>query len=408
MFKVASRLNGISYAVRDIVPLAKELEKKGRKVIYLNIGDPLAYDFDTPPHIKQALYEVVRQGFNRYSLSEGDPELREAIAEKEKKEKGIDLEPGDVIITAGVSEAINFLMASTVEPGDEVLVPDPVYPLYANYAKFYGGKPVYYKCSEIDEWEPDIDDVKEKISDKTKLLVVINPNNPTGAVYREKTLKELLDVAAEANLLVATDEIYDKLVYDGEFKSLVSLSKETPIVMLNGFSKSFLVTGWRVGYMYVYDPGGEVKDLLINQFTKLCRLRLSCSLPAQKALARALRESYGFLDEVIKKLRRRRDFMCKRISEVNGLSAVKPKGSFFVFPRITAKGDWRDDREFALSLLREKGVVVVFGSGFGSQGLDHFRAVFLPPEEVIEEAVGLVEEFIREHSRGLEGQEQGF
>lgn len=396
---IAERISYIKYAIRELVPLAKQLEARGEKIIYLNIGDPLKYDFDTPKHVKEALYKAVIEKHNYYSLSQGDPELREAIAYKEKTWHGVEVDPSDIVVTQGVSEAIGFVCATLLNPGDELLVPEPSYPLYNVYPQLYGAKSTVYKCSEDNGWQPDIDDIKKKITERTKGIVIINPNNPTGALYEEKTVKEILDIAAEHSLIVISDEIYDGIVFEGKFKSTASLTKDTPVIVLNGFSKTFLMTGWRLGYLYVHDPTGRYKDILLQAFIKMARCRLCAATPIQKAAAVALKGPLDHLTEMVARLRERRDYIYKRIEESDYLSAVKPKSAFYIFPKINVKGDWKNDKEFAEKLLIEEKVLIVHGSGFGKTGENHFRAVFLPPLNTLEEAFNRIEAFIRKHKK---------
>ncbi|MHA1596160.1 MAG: aminotransferase class I/II-fold pyridoxal phosphate-dependent enzyme, partial [Candidatus Asgardarchaeia archaeon] len=261
MVKLSKRVDEVSYAIRDVLVHAKKLEAKGRKIIYLNIGDPLKYDFDTPEGLKEEMYKAVKNGKNGYSDSKGLSELREAISKKERDVNGVALDPEDIIVTTGVSEAINALMASLIEDGDEVLLPNPSYPPYISYSKFYYGKPVLYRTDEENMWLPDIEDLRMKISERTKAIFIINPNNPTGTVYGRRTLKEIIDVAGEHGLPIVCDEIYDQIVYDGKFVSIASLSKDVPIIGLNGFSKTLLITGWRLGYIYFKDENGELSEL---------------------------------------------------------------------------------------------------------------------------------------------------
>ena len=396
--KVAERAAGIEYAIRDVVVPAKELERKGRRILYLNIGDPLKYDFDTPDHIKQALNRAVAEGKNWYSSSEGLQELREAICEKEKRYNNVDITPDDVVVTSGVSEAINFLFGAIVEPGDEVLLPGPTYPPYISYAKFYGARVVAYRTIEEEGWEVDVDDLRSKITDRTRLIVIINPNNPVGSVYGADRLKEILDVAGEHGVPVAADEIYDGIVYEGSFTSMASLTKDVPVIGLNGFSKVYLMTGWRLGYMYFKDPEGVLSKLK-EAVVKEARIRLCANTPVQAAAVEALRGPRDHVDRMVSKLRERRDLAYKRLNEVEGISTVKPRGTFYIFPRVEAVGSvWKTDKDFVLDLLHEEGVLLVHGSGFGAEyGSGHFRAVFLPPPETLNEAFDKLEKFMKRH-----------
>jgi len=395
---VASRARTIEYAIRDVVVHARELERAGREVIYLNIGDPLKFDFDTPGHIKEALYRAVREGSNWYGPSEGLPELREAICEKEKRFNDVNIGPEDVIITAGISEGINFLFGALLEPGDEVLVPGPTYPPYISYAKFFGAEPVPYRTVEEEGWAPDIDDMRAKLTEKTKLIVLINPNNPCGAVYGPRTVKDILDLAGEHGLPVASDEIYDRIVFEGHFKSTASLTSDVPVIGLNGFSKVYLMTGWRLGYIYFKDQEGALAHLK-EAIVKLARIRLCANTPVQLAAVEALRGPQDHVDEMVRRLRKRRDIAYKGLNEIEGLTTTKPEGAFYIFPKVEGVGyTWKSDKEFVLQLLRETGVLVVHGSGFCERyGPGHFRAVFLPPPEVLEEAIDKIGGFMEKH-----------
>ena len=235
---IAERVQNLEYAIRDVVGHARELEKKGKDVIYLNIGDPLLFDFETPEHIKAALIQAVKEGFNRYSPSEGILELREAICEKEKKIGGIDVLPENVVISVGVSEGIQMVLGALVDNGSEILVPGPAYPPYISYTEFFGGKAVQYKTSEENGWQPDLDDVRSKVNDSTRAIVIINPNNPCGALYDKKIVKAMTDLAGEYNIPVISDEIYDQIAYD-ELVSTANVAKDVSVIGLNGYSKVY-------------------------------------------------------------------------------------------------------------------------------------------------------------------------
>ena len=394
--RVTERVRTIEYAIRDVIVYAKALARTGRKIYYLNIGDPVAFDFDTPEHIKQALFEAVKSGANAYSASEGLPELREAISEKERRVNGVDVSAEDVIVTSGISEGIQMIMAALVDSGDEILLPGPTYPPYISYTKFFGGVPVTYKTVEEDGWQPDIEDLRRKVSNKTRAIVVINPNNPCGAVYGEKTLKQILDVAAEHNIPVISDEIYDQLVFEKRFVSTASVAKDVPVIGLNGFSKAYLMTGWRLGYIYFYSPRGELNELK-DCVEKEARIRLCANTPVQKAGVAALKGPQNHIREMVSKLKARRDYAWKRLNEIEGVSCTKPDGAFYVFPRIYGVGSrWKTDLDFVLELLKETGVLFVHGSGFCTvYGAGHVRGVFLPPIETLEEALNLLDGFMK-------------
>lgn len=394
--KVTKRTSTIKYAIRDVIGFAKKLEKKGKQITYLNIGDPVKFDFDTPEHVKQALFEAVKAGENWYGPSEGLLELREAICKKEKRVNNIDILPENVIVTTGVSEGIFMVMAAIIEKGDEILVPGPTYPPYTSYAKFFEGKPVSYKTVEEEGWQPDIEDMQLKISEKTKGIVIINPNNPCGAVYDENTVKKIVDLAAENDLLVLSDEIYDRIVYEEQFISTASIAKDFPVVGLNGFSKAYLATGWRLGYFYFHDPEGRL-EMLKESVKKESRIRLCTNTPVQKAGVAALNGSQEHITKMVEKLRKRRDYAWKRLNEIEGISCTKPKGAFYVFPRIHDVGHrWKTDLEFVLDVLEKTGVLFVHGSGFcNTYGIGHVRGVFLPPIGVLENAFDRLEKFMK-------------
>ena len=396
MFKVTERTSSIEYAIRDVLAFAKKLEKQGKEITYLNIGDPCKYDFDTPEHIKKALVKAVAEGNNWYAPSEGLPELRAAICEKEKKVNGVSIHAEDVIVTQGISEGIQMLMAAIVDSKDEVLVPGPTYPPYMSYVKFFGGKAVSYETVEEHGWQPNIDDLKRKISNKTRAIVIINPNNPTGALYDQKVIKGIVDLAGEHDLLVISDEIYDRIVFKKGFVSAANVAKDVPVVGMNGFSKTYLMTGWRLGYMYFHDPEGELAELK-ECVAKETRIRLSACTPVQKAGAAALKGSQSHIREITEKLQLRRDYAVKRLNNINGVSCAKPEGAFYVFPRVDSVGSrWRSDGDFARQLVEKTGVLVVHGSGFDeTYGSGHFRAVILPPIETLEIAFNHLENFMK-------------
>ena len=392
------RVRTIEYAIRDVIPYAKQVAKTGKKIYYLNIGDPNAFDFDTPPHIKEALVKAVESGgkANAYSPSEGLPELREAISQKEKRVNNVAISPEDVIVTSGISEGIQMVMAALISPGDEILLPGPTYPPYISYARFFDGKPVTYKTNEENGWQPDIDDLRKKISKKTRAITIINPNNPCGALYESKVIKEILNLAGEHDITVLSDEIYDQIVFDKKFVSTAHLAKDIPVVGLNGFSKAYLMTGWRLGYLYFHNQQGRLKDLK-DCVEKEARIRLCANTPVQKAGAAALNGPQDHLKTTVEKIKQRSNFAWKRLNEIDGISCAKPEAAFYVFPRIHGVGSkWKTDMDFTLSLLRETGVLFVHGSGFDPvYGAGHVRIVVLPPLDTLEKALDEIEGFMK-------------
>ena len=389
--KVSNRTSEVEYAIRDIIVHAREYEKSGRQIIYLNIGDPVKYDFKTPNHIKQALIDSVSHDFNYYTDSEGLYELREAIVEKESR-KGLSVTAEDVLVTNGVSEGLDMTMASIVEPNSEVLMPGPYYPPYASYVKFYGGRPVEFKLTP--DGKPDLEDLISKITPRTRALCIISPNNPTGEVFDHKSLKQLVDIAAEHSLYIICDEIYDSLVFDGEFTGIGKVAKDSPVILLNGFSKVYLMTGWRCGYICMNSNCSKLENIR-NNIPKLARVRISTNLPVQKAAIAALRGPQDHIPMMVSKLRRRRDLVVKRLNQISSISCNVPKGAFYAFPKINLSSRWKNDKHFVLDLLNETGILTVHGSGFGSNfGTDHFRIVYLPQEQILDEAMDKLEHFI--------------
>ena len=398
--KVTSRVKNIEYAIRDIIAHTEHLLQAGKKLYCLNIGDPGAFDFPTPEHVKQALCKAVEENDSYYSPSEGLPELREAIAKKEKRVNGVTISAEDVLVTSGISEGIEMTLAALVEQGDEILFPGPTYPPYISYAKFFGGTPVSYETIEEEGWQPDVDDLRSKVSSKTCALVITNPNNPTGAVYGKKVIKQMLDIAGENNLLVISDEIYDRLTFTEDFASTAYLAKDIPVVGLNGFSKVYRMTGWRLGYVYFKALGNQLTELK-QAIEKECRIRICANTPVQKAGVAALNGPQDDIKDYVAKLKERGEYAWKRLNEIEGISCAKPEGAFYVFPKIHEVGSrWKTDLDFVLHLLKETGVLTVNGSGFDTvYGAGHFRVVFLPPIETLEEAFNEVERFMKKKTR---------
>jgi aspartate/methionine/tyrosine aminotransferase len=391
--KVSDRTNGVEYAIRDIILHARKYESSGGRVIYLNIGDPVKYDFKTPDHIKSALINAVRDNKNYYADSEGLQELRKAITEKESQ-KGLSVTEDDVLVTNGVSEGLDMIMASIVDPHSEVLMSGPYYPPYASYVKFYGGKPVEFRINE--DGRPDLEDLISKITPRTRAICIISPNNPTGEVFDRKSLQQLIDVATEHNLYIIADEIYDKIVFDDQFTGIGKVAKDAPVILLNGFSKSYLMTGWRCGYI-CFNSSSRGLDELRKNVPKLARVRISTNLPVQIAAVEALRGPQSHILDLVKKLHKRRDYIVKRLNAIEGVSCKMPFGAFYVFPKVNLNPCWRDDQQFALDLLNKTGVLTVQGSGFGKAfGSSHFRIVYLPNEDVLEQAMDKLELFMHE------------
>jgi len=398
--KVTHRASNIEYAIRDVIAHTTQLVKDGRKIYYLNIGDPAAFDFKTPQNVKDAICAAVQKDDNYYSPSEGRLDLREAIVKKEKKVNNVDIDADHVLITEGISEGIQMILGALVEKGDEILFPGPTYPPYISYTRFFDGTPVSYETIEEKGWRPNIDDLRKKVSKKTRAIVIINPNNPTGSVYDCKMVKEILDIAGEHDLPVLSDEIYDQLVYEKEFYSAACLSKDVPVVGLNGFSKVYSMTGMRLGYLYFKGEGPKL-EALKEGVEKECRIRICANTPVQVAATAALKGPQECVKEVVDKLRQRRDYAWKRLNEILGITTSKPEGAFYIFPKIRDIGTtWKTDMDFVVDLLKATGILIVNGSGFDPvYGKGHARMVFLPPITELEEAFNALEDFMRKRKK---------
>jgi len=396
MIRASKRSQGISYAIRDVVLPARELEKKGYEILHLNIGDPNKYDFDTPQHMKDALYEAAQEGYNGYAPSEGYLELQEAIVKREKQRNNVDYTADDVCVTTGVTESLQILLEASLDPNDELLIPGPTYPQYQLIARVNDALPISYRCLEDEGWQPDVDQLRRKLSNRTKAIVLINPNNPTGALYSRKIVKEIIDIAGEYNVPLVSDEIYDDLTFSEKQVATASLAKDVPVITFNGFSKVYLVPGWRLGYVMFHHESGELSDVQ-DAFMRIARSRLCANSVCQRACIAAFEGPQDHVLEVNNKLKKRRDFAYKRLNEIPGISTAKPEGAFYIFPKIEAMKEkvWNSDKEFVLDLLNETQVLVVPGSGFCSTyGKNHFRAVILPPMDTLEKAFDKMEVFM--------------
>jgi aspartate/methionine/tyrosine aminotransferase len=388
--KVSNKVAGVEYAIRDIVSAATKLEQQGKKVQYLNIGDPVQYGFQPPNNVKDALIKAVRDGENYYSPSEGLLELRNAIAKKENA-KGLSISSENILVTNGVSEGLDMVISSIVEEGDEVLLPGPYYPPYASYVRLRGGIPVEFAV-DLNNSTPDLDDIRSKITSKTVAICLISPNNPTGVVFNENSLKELVNIANENNLYIICDEIYDQIVFDEKFVGIGKVASDSPIIILNGFSKVHLMSGWRIGYI-AFNNSSKL-DSLRENLPKLAIVRISTNLPIQYAALESLRGPQEYINDFVLELKKRRDFVIKRLNSIPGLSCSNPRGAFYAFPKIE-NNKYASDKEFVLELLEKQGVLTVHGSGFGTKyGSGHFRLVFLPSIEILDSALNKIEDFM--------------
>ncbi|MEW6742585.1 MAG: aminotransferase class I/II-fold pyridoxal phosphate-dependent enzyme [Planctomycetota bacterium] len=386
----ARRAEGIRYAVRDIVLVAREAQRAGKEMLYLNIGDPNAFDFETPPHIVEAICRAVRDNLTSYAPSEGLPAALDAIrqdAEERSNIKNI----LDVHIGTGSSECIEITLGALVNPDEEVLTPSPGYPLYSATIAKLGAVEVPYHLDEANEWQPDLEDIAQKVSAQTRAIIVINPNNPTGSVCTRETLEKILALAARHDLVVFADEIYDRLVLDGvKHVSIASLTTEVPVLTFNGLSKAYLGPGLRIGWCIASGPSEPMRPF-IEAIHRFLRARLCANHPVQHAVVPALRGTQTHIKHTIERLQRRRDITVEMLNAIDGIRCVRPSAAFYAFPRLE---NVVDDKAWVEALVRETGVVVVHGSGFGQRpGTAHFRVVYLPPEEILEKAFSRVRDF---------------
>ena len=388
--KISKKVAGVEYAIRDIVLAARKVEQTGMKVDYLNIGDPVQFGFQPPDNVKEAMINAIRKGENYYSASEGLKELRVEIAKKENA-KGLSISADDILITNGVSEGLDMVISSIVEEGDEVLLPGPYYPPYASYVRLHGGIPVEFAV-DLDNSTPDIDDIKSKITSKTVAICLISPNNPTGIVFNESSLKKLVEIANQHNLYIICDEIYDQIIFDQKFVGIGKVAGDSPVIVLNGFSKVHLMSGWRIGYI-AFNQSSKL-DALRENLPKLARVRIATNLPVQYGALESLRGPQGYISEFVSELKKRRDLVVKRLNSMPGLSCPNPQGAFYAFPKIE-DNRFGTDKEFVQKLLESKGVLTVHGSGFGEKyGSGHFRLVYLPSLEILDSAMNKIEEFV--------------
>ena len=388
----ARRLDNVRYAIRDLAVIADGVAKQGHKVLALNVGDPNIFDFQTPPHIIEAAYKAMRDGKNGYAPSPGIPEAVEAIR-GEAARKGIS-SLQDVFVTSGASEAVDICLTALLNPGDDILTPCPDYPLYSAVLAKLGVPLNTYLLNEDDAWQPDLVDMGQKIHSRTRAIVLINPNNPTGAVCSRRMLERIAELARRYNLVIFSDEIYDKLMLDGDpHVAMAAVAPDVPVVTFGGLSKNYLAPGWRIGWGMVSGDAAAVKPY-VEGIHRLLRARLSANHPEQYAIKPALEGSQDHLVEANQKLRSRRDLTMKSCNSIPRMSCVAPRGAFYAFPRINIP---EGDEVFVKELILQKHVVVVHGSGFGQKpGTQHFRIVFLPDEPTLARAYGAIGDLMRE------------
>ena len=385
----SERSGRIRYAIRDIMVLADQARAAGREITYLNIGDPLLYYFRTPAHVIESTHRAMLAGHNGYAPSQGVGEALDAIR-REAIRKGF-RNIQDIFITSGVSEGIEISTAALVDPGDNLLIPAPGYPLYEATLVKLGCEAIFYHLDESNGWQPDPDEMARLITPRTRGIVVMNPNNPTGSICSREILQGILDLAARHGLVAISDEIYDKLLFEpGAFVPLATISPDQPVVTFNGLSKAYLVPGFRVGWGILTGEDHAVAEYR-EAIAKMLRVRLCANHPAQYAIRPALDGDQTHIAEMVAKLKSRRDLVVSLFNAIQKIRCYPPQAAFYAFPRLEIA---RSDQEFVSDLIRETGVIVVPGSGFGQQpGTNHFRLVFLPPEEILRQAIGKIAQF---------------
>jgi aspartate/methionine/tyrosine aminotransferase len=384
---IADRMDNVSYEIRDIVARARRVQENGKKVHWFNIGDPNQFGFKPPKHVTDAIKAALDEPkYTAYCPSEGDPQLREAISRIEG------VVPERVTIHSGLSEGIDFLFQALVNPGDNILLPSPSYPLYNTKLAVTGGLKNYYATTA--DFMPDLDDIRRRIGLRTRAIVVINPNNPTGATYPRKLLKEIADTAGEHKLPIIADEIYDRTTLDEEHSANMRevAGPDQPLISGNGISKNFIYPGARVGYLAFH---GEGIDSLRDAIHKLCNQRLSVNWEMQRGALAAFTLPPSHLEGFKSELRKRRDIVYKQLNEIEQIKCAKPTAAFYSFPKVQ-ECRIGSDQEFAYSLLEETGVLVVPGSAFSPElHGKYFRLVYLAPPEELEEAIGKIAAFMK-------------
>lgn len=395
--KKSSKLDNVLYDVRGpVVDEATRMEEDGTHVLKLNIGNPAPFGFRTPDEVVYDMRQQLTE-CEGYSPAKGLFSARKAIMQYAQLKKIPNVSINDIYTGNGVSELINLSMSALLNDGDEILVPSPDYPLWTASATLAGGKAVHYVCDEQAEWYPDTDDIRKKITDRTKAIVIINPNNPTGALYPREVLQQIVDIAREHQLVIFSDEIYDRLIMDGEqHVSIASLAPDLFCVTYSGLSKSHMIAGFRIGWMILSGNKACAKDY-IEGINMLSNMRLCSNVPAQSIVQTALGGHQSVNDYVIPggRVYEQRDYIYNALVDIPGVSAVKPKAAFYIFPKLDVKKfNITNDEKFALDLLRDKKILIIHGGGFNWKQPDHFRIVYLPRVEVLEEAVGKLADFL--------------
>lgn len=398
------KLADVCYDIRGpVLREARRLEEEGFRILKLNIGNPASFGFDAPDELFHDMILNLRNA-QGYSDSKGQFSARKAVMQHYQKKGLLDVQIEDIYIGNGVSELITMSMNALLNNGDEVLVPAPDYPLWTASVTLSGGKPVHYICDEQSDWQPDVADIESKITDRTRALVVINPNNPTGAVYSRDVLQKLYNIAAKHKLILFADEIYDKILYeDAEHVCLATLGDEVFCVTMNGLSKAYRAAGFRSGWMLLTGPKLRAADY-IDGLDILANMRLCSNVPAQYAIQASLGGYQSINDLVLPggRLREQRDLAYRMLTDIPGITCVKPKGALYLFPRLDPqKLPIQNDQQFILQLLIEKRLLLVQGSGFNWPGTDHLRVVFLPDKDTLIDAMTRLREFIEKYPGDL-------
>ncbi|MFF2653264.1 pyridoxal phosphate-dependent aminotransferase [Streptomyces sp. NPDC058045] len=395
-FRQSSKLNDVCYEIRGpVIEQADALEEAGHSVLRLNTGNPALFGFEAPEEIVQDMIRMLPSAHG-YTDSRGILSARRAVAQR-YQEMGVEAGVDDIFLGNGVSELVSMAVQALVEDGDEILVPAPDYPLWTAVTTFAGGTPVHYLCDEQSDWYPDLADLAAKITDRTKALVLINPNNPTGAVYPREVLEGVLDLARRHGLMVFADEIYDRILYeDAVHHPAAALAPDLVILTFGGLSKTYRVAGFRSGWLVVSGPRRQARDYL-EGLTMLASMRLCANAPAQYAIQAALggRQTIGELTAPGGRLREQRDRAWQKLNEIPGVSCVKPRGALYAFPRIDpAVHPIHDDERFVLDLLLREKIQVVQGTGFNWPHTDHFRILTLPHADDLDAAISRIGRFL--------------
>jgi alanine-synthesizing transaminase len=390
-------VRGFVYAIRNIVAEARKVEATGRTVRYLNIGDPNTFGFKTPPHMIEAVDRAMRDGHNGYAPSAGILSAREAVA-AECAQRGMPMHPDRVVITSGTSEGIELALTALAGPGDDVLIPVPTYPLYTAVLAKIGARPVFYRTNPARGWQPDIDHVRSLVSPATRALVVIDPNNPTGAAYSEEARRALVDLADRHNFPLLADEVYADLAFDGPVPALAALNPDAPIITFSSLSKAYLAPGWRMGWLATARTD-RLDDVLAG-IRKLADGRLCSNGPMEYALVAALTGDRSHQQAFRDALRERAVVTHARLNAVVGISCVAPRAAFYAMPKVALPAG-RTDEDYVLSLLRATGILCVYGSGFGTTPEDgFFRVVFLASPSELSDIYDSIGEFTRDYLSG--------